>query len=192
MLSRRTDRRLIFELRAFDDHRHQAFPAENGFEVRRDVGSEIASVGDVPSPYNCGSAVRVSRVNVLLEQRAQGSERSGSVAAGERRGRIAASLKGQNRYQAVAVRVDQMEGDDRNFQFGHRTAEFFNTKLCRTKAITRVNARAVGVPEEVAMAFQVVCARSTSTILGSLASDTNPHRTGPRLAVKDAPSGWAR
>ena len=58
----------------------------------------------------------------------------------------------------VAVGVDQLEGDDRDIQFGHSAAKLFDAAFGRTKAVAGIDARPVRVPKEVAMAFKVVSA----------------------------------
>ena len=56
----------------------------------------------------------------------------------------------------VAVGVDQLEGNDRDLQFGHGVAKLFDTVLGRAKTVAGIDAGPIRVPKEIAMAFKAV------------------------------------
>jgi hypothetical protein len=90
-----------------------------------------------------------------LPEPAEGGERLGGVGSRIDKNCFVVQ-RAETSIEVIAVGVDQMERDDRDIQFGHGMAEFFNTAQGRTKTITGIDERPVRMPKEVAMAFEVV------------------------------------
>ena len=58
----------------------------------------------------------------------------------------------------VAKRIDELEGNNRNSHFGHDYRELVHAATGRAETEPRVNSRAVGMPKQIAVAFQEVVA----------------------------------
>ena len=56
----------------------------------------------------------------------------------------------------IAIRIDQLEGSDRNSHFGHCGRKFVNRAAGAAKPVPSIDVGAFIIPEQIAMAFKVV------------------------------------
>ena len=152
-------------------------------QLRRHAGRDVVSIDHNSVSHKVMGLIGVQEMNSFptLMQDSQGF---GGKRSGENQSRLGIQ-RAQACVQVIAIRIDQLEGSDRNSHFGHCGRKFSIAAAGAAKTVPRIDAGAVIIPEQIAMAFEVVVWRKARSITRKLRAANHCVKYG-HLAI----TGW--
>ena len=146
----------FFEFRGVHHDGPESLLLEDGFQLWAGARRNVGIVQDDAVAHKCVGFLNVEQVDprpMLVE----GGEGVSGESSGENQGGIVVQ-RTETGVEVVAVRIDEFERNDVDSHFGHCSRKLFDASACAAKTIAGVDAGSVGMPEQVAVAFEKVAA----------------------------------
>src|SRR5579872_2295646 len=147
----------FFEFGGVDENGGQSLLAKIGLDLRRDVRGDVVIVQDDAVAHELVGLFCIEEVKAFPAL-VEGGERFGGEGSDENQGGIVVQ-RTEAGVEVITVWISEFQGQNGNAHLRHGHREFVNSAAGAAKSVAAVNAGTVGMPYEIAVAFQIVIAK---------------------------------